>query len=256
MRRIHAFEFTDLSWWPDYFRVLLTDFLRMLLIVFKPFDIKNSEISKAISNSKHNNVIDLCSGTSGPWLDLYENIQNQLGNDFNLFLTDKFPKQKQDNLLQSNQNITKIVESVDATKVPSQLKGVRTLFNGFHHFSDEQASDILKDAIDNDEPIFIFEILQRSWIDICVLSFLTPVFVLFLTPLVRPFRWSRLFWTYIIPLAPAIIFWDTLVSNLRCYNKEELISMAKTVDVNNRFNWHVGEYRKGLVPVTYMYSTK
>jgi hypothetical protein len=42
--------------------------------------------------------------------------------------------------------------------------------------------------------------------------------VLFLfacTPWIRPFRWSRLLWTYVVPIIPAVLLFDGIVSCLR-----------------------------------------
>ena len=51
---------------------------------------------------------------------------------------------------------------------------------------------------------------------------LVPLLVLFVTPLIRPFRWRRLVLTYLIPVLPLAILWDGLVSALRTYSVEEM----------------------------------
>ena len=55
---------------------------------------------------------------------------------------------------------------------------------------------------------------------------LVPLAVLVLTPAVRPFRWSRLFWTYLVPVLPPPILFDGVVSCLRVYTPEEMLAMA------------------------------
>ena len=50
---------------------------------------------------------------------------------------------------------------------------------------------------------------------------LTPLAVGLATPFIRPFRWSRLFWTYVIPLVPLTCWWDGVVSQLRAYTPAE-----------------------------------
>ena len=39
--------------------------------------------------------------------------------------------------------------------------------------------------------------------------------VLLATPFILPFRWSRLFWTYIVPALPLVLTFDVVVSLLR-----------------------------------------
>jgi len=42
-----------------------------------------------------------------------------------------------------------------------------------------------------------------------------------LTPSIRPFRWARMLWTYMIPVVPFVLFYDGVVSCLRAYSLEE-----------------------------------
>jgi hypothetical protein len=51
---------------------------------------------------------------------------------------------------------------------------------------------------------------------------LVPLAVLIVTPLLRPFRLSRLFWTYLGPVVPMLIPFDGLISCPRLYNLPEL----------------------------------
>jgi hypothetical protein len=68
-----------------------------------------------------------------------------------------------------------------------------------------------------------------------MVSFLfTPIFVAFATPFIRPFRWKRLLWTYVIPLIPLTCLWDGLVSACRAYTAAEMLAMTKGFD---DFDW-------------------
>ena len=53
-------------------------------------------------------------------------------------------------------------EPVDATAVPRDLRGLRTLFNAFHHFRPPAARRILEDAVDAAQPIAVVEIVGRQ----------------------------------------------------------------------------------------------
>ena len=68
---------------------------------------------------------------------------------------------------------------------------------------------ILENAVQAQQPIGIFEIVERS--SLMLVSFLfTPIFVIFATPFIKPFRLKRLVWTYLIPLVPLACWWDGL----------------------------------------------
>jgi hypothetical protein len=74
---------------------------------------------------------------------------------------------------------------------------------------------------------------------------LVPLFVLFVTPFMKPFKWRRLFWTYLVPLVPLTCLWDGVVSQLRAYTVTELRDMAAAA---GPMQWRADEprlYRTG-----------
>ena len=109
---------------------------------------------------------------------------------------------------------------------------------------------VLRDAVLSGQAIAVYEALQRSWMGVCV-PLLSPIAVLLLSPFVPPFRWSRLLFTYLIPIAPLLISWDAVVSALRCYKPDELLAMAKGSGGED-YVWAAGSYWKRGVPVTYL----
>ena len=131
---------------------------------------------------------------------------------------------------------------------PSTVFG--TLFSSFHHFRPEQARAILADAVEKKQGIAVFEGTRRSPLAL-VLMLLVPLIVLISTPFIRPFRWSRLIWTYLIPIVPLLSLFDGLVSCLRTYTCDELRELVTGLD---EYDWEIGEEpaRHGPIPVTYL----
>jgi hypothetical protein len=250
MKRIQSFEFSDLSWWPDIFRRILTDFLQHILKMAKPFSEKIDLLAKAVKSSGSGKIIDLCSGSGGPWLYLEPVLKEKTGKKCEIILTDKFPNLfSEDN---RQQNIKYENTPVDATDVPVKLKGTRTLFQSLHHFKPEDAARILQNAVDSRQPIAVYEFLRRRVPDFIILA-TTFIHVLFLTPFIRPFSITRLLFTYLIPIAPLFIGWDAVVSVLRCYTAKELREMVAKLDKSDTFEWHIDEYQKdNMYPVTYL----
>ena len=76
-----------------------------------------------------------------------------------------------------------------------------------------------------------------------------PLGVWLLTPLVRPFRWARLFWTYLVPVLPLAILFDGVVSALRVYTPEEMRAMAASVPGSGAYQWQAGLLRPKGAPV-------
>ena len=138
---------------------------------------------------------------------------------------------------------------VDATEVPNELQGFRTMFTSFHHFSPEQAGAVLQNAVDAGEGIGVFEVTRRA--PSTILLTLAWGLLLFLcTPWIRPFRWSRLFWTYLVPIIPLVLLFDGVVSCLRSYRPIELREIVGRL-IANDYQWEVGE-TSGELPVTYL----
>ena len=45
-------------------------------------------------------------------------------------------------------------------------------------------------------------------------------------PACPPFRWSRLLWTYLVPVIPLVLLFDGIVSCLRSYRPDELLKLV------------------------------
>jgi len=136
------------------------------------------------------------------------------------------------------------MRSIDARDVPQDLSGIRTMFLSLHHFRPEEVEQIFKNAVNSGAPIAIFE-AQRRDVEHVVRFSLSPIAVLLITPIVRPFSISRFIFTYLIPLVPFVVFWDGVVSVFRTYSNEELERIAKSVDANDEFLWSSELIRHG-----------
>jgi hypothetical protein len=73
-----------------------------------------------------------------------------------------------------------------------------------------------------------------------------------LTPFMHPFRWSRLLWTYVIPVIPFLLWFDGIMSCLRSYSVPELEGLVAGLPRND-YEWKIGEERCGLVPIAVTY---
>ncbi|WP_156820720.1 hypothetical protein [Dasania marina] len=250
MQRMQLFEFTDIPWLPPSLRSLVTDFLHTLIELNHPFLSKITIMAQAVLATDRCRVIDLCSGSSGPWLHLTEQLRSEIGQPIEVLLTDKFPDQMTSKKVISTEDLACHPDPVDVLAMHEELKGARSLFNALHHFEPEIAQIIIADVVKNNQAIIMFELLQRTWYAV-LLALTTPFAVMLLTPLIRPFSFRRLFFTYVIPIAPIMITWDGLVSELRCYTTDELQAMSQCPG-SEHYQWHIGAYKHRAMPVTYM----
>ncbi len=251
MRRVQFIELHDQPWFPSSLRDYVTDALQFGFNLFKVYAPIAPVLQRVADSTGSRSIVDMCSGGGGPWLDLCRRLH---GNPpaLHIWLTDKYPNLGafQNVRAASADGIHFYPGSVDAMAVPLELRGFRTMFTSFHHFPPEEARAILQNAVDAGEGIGIFEIPKRAPSTIG----LTFPFVLMLfvcTPWIRPFRWSRLLWTYLVPIVPLVLLFDGVVSCLRTYRPQELREMVEKLTASY-YVWEIGELSGGMVPITYL----
>jgi hypothetical protein len=142
-------------------------------------------------------------------------------------------------------------DSIDATRVPKYLRGFRTLFSSFHHLNPAEARSLLQDSVSKRQAIGVFEAPARHTLTLLSLL-LIPIGTWLFVPFRRPFRWSRLLWTYLIPVIPFVLFFDGLISCLRAYSVGELHEMISGLR-SRGYRWEIGEKAGGLLPVRITY---
>jgi len=253
MKRLQLIEIHDQDWCPRTVRDAETGFLQFTIAATKPYAAMIPILATALQRTDARHVLDLCSGAAGPWLWLHPVLAGQ-GVNVSVCLTDKWPNMEgfdQAGGL-THQAIRYHAQSVDATRVPGELPGFRTMFTAFHHFRPEQACAVLADAVQKREGIAVFEATHRSGLAL-LLTLLVPFMVLVMTPFVRPFRWSRLALTYLIPVLPLVMLFDGLVSCLRTYSVQELRELAARLDAHD-YRWDIGAVKSKAspIPVTYL----
>lgn len=245
-------ELEDLEWWPRSVRDLATDYLHFMESRFKLHAPVIAPLAEALHACGARHLVDLCAGGGGPVPAVLEELRLS-GLNVSATLTDLYPNIDAFVRMaaESGGVITFEAEPINAQSVPRRLRGFRTIFNAFHHFRPTVALAVLCDARAAGQPIGVFEIPERAITTTIPLLF-TPLFVWVATPLIRPFQWQRLLWTYVIPLVPLMCWWDGLVSQLRAYEPSELSDLAARVPEG--FTWRVGRVSIGRTPghLTYL----
>ena len=239
MRRLQLVEIEDLAWCPRAVRDGATDWLSFMANVSKVFSATAPKLRAVMDRMHTRDIVDLCSGGGGPWLTLQHELAKS--GPVNVVLSDRYPNRETlgDVCARSSGRLRVHVDAVDATEVPSELAGVRTMFNSLHHFPPEIAKQILIDAVRHRRAVAFFEGVNRRAIGLVAVYLQLPA-ILLLTPFVRPFRWSRLLLTYALPLIPLLILFDGTVSILRLYLEDELRELVDAVPGGEEFEWEVG----------------
>jgi hypothetical protein len=251
VRRFQLFELHEMPRFPVVWRDLVTDFLSFFFRVFRPYVCAAPLLAEGLEHAASDRIVDLCSGAGAPVLSL---IASRRIAPSTVTLTDLFPNVSafRAAVTAGGGAVASVEAPVDATDVPPDLVGFRTLFTAFHHFPPDQAERVLANAQGNGEGIAIFEFTERNLWLWTVTVLLIPLLVAVCTPFIRPFSWHRLLWTYVIPVVPVVAMWDGLVSNLRTYSPTELRALADALQ-GPAYRWRSGRVRSiGPSRVTYL----
>ena len=248
MRRLQLFEILDQAWCPQAVRHGATDYLEAVTSRGNVYRAIQEELFRAIRDCRAERVIDLCSGGGGPWLSPEWRAALIKHAPLTVVLTDKFPSDVLSARLGADPYLSCANFPVDAAKVPESLKGFRTIFSSFHHFPDNVARDVLGDAVRCGDGFAMAEVTSRTPRALATML-LMPIFDWILTPRMRPFRWSRLLFTYLLPLIPLVVLWDGIVSCLRTRTPEELLILTSSFP---QYDWRAAYAQGGWLSPVYL----
>jgi len=244
--RLQLFEFIDQPWLPEPLRRGEVDYLHIVLDRLRPYDGVAPQLAELLRTAGTDRVVDLCSGSGGPWRTLLPALRAMHGRA-EVVLTDLHPLPGQELPPGAHYRDT----PVDATRIPEELTGVRTLFEGLHHFPPERARALLADAVARGAPFAAFELTQRTLPSLLGQLILIVPLVWGFTPLIRPLRWWRLALTYLVPILPLTILWDGVVSSLRTYAPADLEPLTAGLG-GDGYRWSSGVHRVRGMAITYL----
>ena len=230
MPRIHAPELEDQPWCPTFLRDGLTAFLHTAAETLRIYDAVTPTLVDVVRRHGATRLVDLCSGGGGPVLRLQRALHDA-GAPVDVVLTDLCPNHAAFDVAEARGRgtVTAVRDVVDATDVPAAFTGVRTLFNALHHLRPPAARRVLEDAARKRQPIVVVEVVDRRPQTIAFLCG-TPLAAMALAPLQRPWSASRLALTWAMPVIPAAIWWDGMMSCLRAYDDDELRALTAGLD--------------------------
>ena len=225
-----------------------TDYLEAITSRGNVYRSIQAEFFSAIMDCRAERVIDLCSGGGGPWLSPEWRAALIEHAPLTVVLTDKFPSDVLSVRLRADPYLSCANFPVDAGKVPESLRGFRTIFSSFHHFPDNVARDVLGDAVRCGDGFAMAEVTSRTPRAVATML-LMPIFDWIFTPRMRPFRWSRLLFTYLLPLIPLVVLWDGIISCLRTRTPEELLLLTRSFP---QYDWRAGYAQGGWLAPVYL----
>jgi hypothetical protein len=229
-------ELEDLPWFPQALREFQTDHIGFLASRWHLYDAFIAYGGRVAPRWRPQ--VDLCSGSGEPAISLHQ----QLGPFTPLTLTDLYPHRG----IRTPPGVTYQPHPVDARAVRVMPEMTYTMFNAFHHFPAAEQQQLVRRLRRGGAEAFLVEILEPTLACMVKVLLATTVGVLVLTPFVRPFRWDRLFFTYLLPVNVLTITWDGVVSVLRSRTASAFAQLL--VDEGPEVQVH--RLRGRLLPIT------
>ncbi len=212
-------ELEDFNWFPQFLRNYQTDYIGFVVSKFNIYQVFINYLKE--QNIKSNVMFDLCSGSGEPAVSIF----NKTSNFQQLKLSDKFPRS-----FQSTSKIIYIDESIDVNEYTFIPGETYTMFNAFHHFSDDEKQKIVLNCDKAKANLFIVEILEPTLFFFLKVFTLTTIGVLLFNPFVRPFSIKRLFFTYVLPINIITITIDGIISVLKSRNVKSYIKLFTALE--------------------------
>ena len=263
MRKHHYFEFVDLKFCPKAFREVMMDTLANITVLGNVFNDIAPLITNVMNKTGTDEILDLCSGGGGPWQTLFNLIIAEKANA-KLTLSDLYPNAKcvAEYNSKQGQNISYEPQPINALDVPKSKKGVRTFFGSFHHMSPTNAVAVLSDAANKGTGIVVAESYSNTpahnWKTLWLFILTSPFYFLFLwllmgksikgTPVQKVIK---VLFTYFIPIIPLLMIFDTFISSVRVYLKEDYDQMVAQINVPG-YIWETGTLSKNRSHISYV----
>lgn len=259
MNRLHLVELEDQPWVPPAIRDGATDLLDVLFAKIGFYSPVAPVLTAFMETVGERRWLDLCSGGGGGALAMRAALAAQGHAPAQITLTDRYPSgaARQRVAALGDASVHYLPDPVDALRVSPHAPAIRTMFGALHHFPPPAVRAILQAAADARAPLAFVDVaasptmrrLPMVLAPIAAVPNLLLLFVvaLLLVPLARPFRWSRVLWTYLVPAIPILFAWDGTVSALRAYTPEELLALARSVKGGERYRWAAERRGQSLI---------
>lgn len=218
-KRWHLFEFDDQSWLPNTLRQVYMDILGSNKFRVMPF---KRRLLDDLEEKKDVIIHSLCSGNGNFVFLLYTLLHEQKVVKF--ILSDLFPLKGEYKRFKSlsNGNIDFIDSPVDATKIRPAFGQWFLMAGSLHHFRENDIEQIFQRIIDSKGTLIMMENHNRTYTQAFKLLLVLPLFSVLASIFGKPFRLSKLLFGAVLPIVPAMIFIDGMISNFRSYKKVDL----------------------------------
>jgi hypothetical protein len=232
------FEFMDQEWIPASLHATLRDVLgfHLRVTLFYYYRWAAREALDAARTTGAARVSELGAGSAG-FSEALATLIREHASSVRVEISDLRPNTPLYRSLEAQYPgiVHACTEPVDFTTRPhaGHERDIVVLSAAFHHVPREERPRVLQAMASR--RVMIFESVTRNLKSMvgCAIGFLPAM----LTPLYfigrRSGRWRRMFWCWVVPVAPVMVAWDGVVSCLRCWTEDEWRERLKAAGVGD-----------------------
>lgn len=236
--RVRIPEFADLTWMPELYQkyvqeALVFSYEMLPTFLFKPWA---EHMYQFLKKQNIKSITVLGAGAGGPIFKLHRYFLSK-GLRVPIKLTDLKPNPESVPI--SDELLTYDLGSVNAFDARATDSSNATVMIGcFHHFDQEDSRKLLKHFQAQKSQVYILEVSTRNWLNLFS-NFLFLLPCTLSAPFIRPFRWSRILFSWILPLFPIMFVLDGVLSGLRTYSKDEFLGLTEP---SPHYQWQITDF--------------
>lgn len=246
MGRKQAFQFTSQPWFPSFLRKQVDEFLDFMVRLpraNRPFLPLFDEL---LAHSKARVVVGFDGQDGGGLAHIASEVGGPRNAELSVVLADERWSPARVERVEELAARPVEVLTCPAREAAERFKGrgVGVYINSFHRLGRGEDRAALAELVNRDLDVFIGEGNNNSLWQVVGMTVFVPVLMFLFTPLVKPFRLSRLFFTYLVPVIPFVVVWDGLAALFRLHRPEDFEALAKSVGRSD-YVWKAGKRQNG-----------
>jgi hypothetical protein len=246
MGRKEAFQFTNQPWFPSTLRLLSDEFLDFMVTLpraNRPFLPLFDEL---LAHSKARALVAFDGQDGGGLVHIASEVGGPRNGELSVILTDEqwSPARVKREEALAARPVEVLTCSAREAAERFQGKGIGVYINSFHRLGRGADRAALANLVDRNLDVFVGEGNNNSLWQVVGMTVFVPTLMFLLTPFVKPFRLSRLLFTYLLPVMPFVTVWDGLAALLRLHRPEELEALAKSMGRTD-YVWRAGKRQNG-----------
>ena len=206
-------ELEDFDWFPPILRKYQMELIGIMVSQFGLYQGVAKMIKNDLIKQKISKITDLCSGSGFPAIYVHEKINITA---LKSTLSDKYPQQ-----IIATPGIYYAQSEMDVNDIELHKDTYYTMYNAYHHLEEGEQKQLIQKFLDKNGKLIIVEIVQPTLLNVVLVTLASTLGVWLLCPLIRPFEWRRILFTYIIPINVLTVLIDGYISILKSKTKRQ-----------------------------------